>query len=96
MSDSIAPGSARSIAAGVGYLAKSPGVTRFTRSSVHCAERIVAIRSSNGFACVSAHSARAYSFLRIRAISEARSRSESGGSGEFREFFSLEGTVCAI
>ena len=34
--------------------ANSAGVTRFTRASVHCAERIVATSSCSGFSCVSA------------------------------------------
>ena len=34
--------------AGPGSARKSPGVTRLTRSSVHCAERIVATSSSHG------------------------------------------------
>jgi hypothetical protein len=33
---------------GSGYAAKSTGVTRLTRASVHCAERMVAARSWNG------------------------------------------------
>ncbi len=47
----IASSSARSAAArsaAVGYLAKTNGVTRLTRASVHCAERIVAMSSCNG------------------------------------------------
>ena len=36
------------ISKAVGYFANSPGVTIFTRTSVDCAERIVATRSSNG------------------------------------------------
>ena len=32
----------------VGYFRNSTGVTLFTRSSVHCADRIVAISSCNG------------------------------------------------
>ena len=39
--------------AGVGYASKSAGVTMFTRTSVHCAERIVAGEtcSRRSFAC---------------------------------------------
>jgi len=43
---------------GEGYLRKSSGVTLFTRSSVHWAERMVATRSWKAFSCRSAHSAR--------------------------------------
>ena len=50
-------------AAGVEYLANSSFVTMFTRSSVHWAERIVAISSSNGVSWTSAHSAAGYSRL---------------------------------
>src|SRR5580704_2334304 len=35
----------------VGYFAKSPGVTSFTRLSVHCADRIVATKSSHASRC---------------------------------------------
>src|ERR1700751_115276 len=47
-------------AAGVGYFLKSPGVTMFTRSSVHCADRIVEIRSWNGLSCFNAQLAAGY------------------------------------
>src|SRR5688572_25889077 len=57
MMDSSSPRSARLMAAGSGNRWKSTGVTMFTRASVHCAERIVAIRSSKGFRWWSAHSA---------------------------------------
>ncbi len=43
---STSAGSAAARSWGVGYFAKSTGVTMFTRSSVHCADRIVAARSS--------------------------------------------------
>src|ERR671935_199956 len=48
MSFSRLGGRARASSRAVGYLRKSSGVTMFTRSSVHCAERIVATSSSNG------------------------------------------------
>ena len=44
-------------ALGVGYFLKRLGVTMFTRTSVHCAERITAISSSNGLPYSSAVSA---------------------------------------
>ncbi len=44
-SRSISAAGAAASAAGVGKRAKSAGVTMLTRSSVHCAERIVATRS---------------------------------------------------
>ena len=45
---SIAGSGAAAKAAGSGYFLNSSGVTMFTRSSVHCAERIVATSSSKG------------------------------------------------
>ena len=48
---------AAAIAAGVGKRRKSSGVTRLTRTSVHCAERIVATSSSQGERWMRAHSA---------------------------------------
>ena len=51
--------SSRSAAAnsrGPGKRRKSAGVTRLTRSSVHCAERIVATRSWKAPLCFSAQS----------------------------------------
>ena len=44
------------MAAGVGKRRNSSGVTRFTRTSVHWAERMVATSSSQAERCVSAHS----------------------------------------
>src|ERR1700681_1516870 len=41
-------------AATVGYFRNNSGVTRFTFTSVDCAERIVATTSSHALACVSA------------------------------------------
>src|SRR5277367_7019384 len=55
----------------VGYLANKPGVTSLTRLSVHCAERIVATRSSHALLWVSAQVAFGYiasSDLRMRAV----------------------------
>ena len=46
--------------AGVGYRANSAGVTLFTISSVHWADRIVATSSWNGIRATSAHSASGY------------------------------------
>ena len=37
------------IVSGVGYFSKIPGVVRFTRLSVHCADNITATNNSNGF-----------------------------------------------
>jgi len=42
-------------AATVGYLRNNSGVTRFTFTSVDCADSIVATTSSHALACVSAH-----------------------------------------
>ena len=49
MIDSTSAGSADARSAGVGYLANSVGVTMLTRTSVLCAERIVAASSSYAF-----------------------------------------------
>jgi len=54
---STSAGSAPARSAGVGYFANSVGVTMLTRSSVHCAERIVAQRSSYALLWVSAQCA---------------------------------------
>ena len=43
-------GSASARSSGVGYRANSAGVTMFTRTSVVCADRIVAVSSSKGLA----------------------------------------------
>ena len=48
MSSARTSGRTAAKSCGVGYLRKSSGVTSFTRLSVHCAERIVATRSSQG------------------------------------------------
>ena len=50
ISCSSSAGSAAAKAAALRYFANSAGVTLFTRSSVHCAERIVATSSSSGVA----------------------------------------------
>src|SRR5438876_8329106 len=57
-----------------GKRANKPGVTWFTRASVHCAERMVATRSCNGFSCWRAQRASGYSRARIRTIRRARVR----------------------
>src|SRR5206468_2280302 len=77
MISSISFGSAAFMDSASGNRAKSTGVTLFTRSSVHCAERIVATRSWNGFSCRSAQAASGCASLR-RSIS--RSMSTSVGS----------------
>jgi hypothetical protein len=48
ISGSISAGSTAANARASGYAAKSAGVTRFTRASVDCAERMVATSSSKG------------------------------------------------
>src|SRR2546421_4666175 len=48
ISCSNSAGCAFAYAAADGYFLNSAGVTRFTRLSVHCAERIVATSSSSG------------------------------------------------
>ena len=64
--------SAPAKASGVGKRSNSGGVTRLTRSSVHCAERIVATSSSHGVRNVSEHLASGYSTRRRRTIARAR------------------------
>src|SRR5439155_1431553 len=56
--------SAAANAAASGYRAKSAGVTMLTRTSVHWAERIVAISNCSGDWWRRAHSASGYSFAR--------------------------------
>src|SRR5271165_1019258 len=56
----------------VGYLAKRPGVTSFTRLSVHWAERIVATSNSQALRWVSAHVALGYIASRARRIFPTR------------------------
>src|SRR3954468_22311265 len=58
-------------AAGVEYFLNRSCVTMFTRSSVHCAERIVAISSSNGVSCTRAQVASGYSRLSRLTTSRA-------------------------
>ena len=60
-------------ACGFGYLRNSDFVTMFTRTSVDCADSIVAISSSNGFVKSSEHFAFGYIRLRRETISRARS-----------------------
>lgn len=57
----------------VGYFAKSAGVTIFTLTSVHCAERMVDIKSSNGLENCSAVLASGNSFFNCLRISFSRS-----------------------
>ena len=56
MISSSSSGLAAARSAGVGYRANTAGVTLLTISSVHCADRIVAIRSWNGLSWCNAHS----------------------------------------
>src|SRR5437763_11184764 len=58
---------------GVGYLRKSDLVTMLTRTSVDCAESIVAISSSKALVKSSAHFAFGYICLRRTTMSFARS-----------------------
>src|SRR5438093_655500 len=67
-------GSASFMDSAFGNREKSTGVTWFTRSSVHCAERIVATRSWKGSWCRSAQVASGCASLR-RAISRPMSTS---------------------
>src|ERR1700679_1032986 len=67
---------------GVGYIRNSSGVTLFTPTSVVCAERIVAIVSSNAFRCVSAHTTFGYVLRSASRMAFTR----SGASG-FTVFF---------
>src|SRR5207245_23795 len=75
ITSSSSRGSAAARSAGVGYLPKSSGVTWFTRSSVVCAERMVAARSWNGPAWLRAQSSFAdpgYSSASLAAVARAR------------------------
>src|SRR6267378_2171389 len=74
MISSSSLGSASFMDSALGNREKSAGVTLFTRSSVHCAERIVATRSWKGSSCRSAHAASGCASLR-RAISRPMSTS---------------------
>jgi len=65
----------------VGYRANTAGTTLLTISSVHCAERIVAISSSNGVSCTSSHSSGAlpgYSSARRSRTTSARALAPRG------------------
>src|SRR6185437_5251936 len=77
ISSSSAGNGASDIAFGVGYAAKSAGVARFTRTSVHCAERIVATSSSHALRWFSAQTALGYAFSSPSRIAAIR----SGASG---------------
>jgi len=67
----------------VGYLANNPGVTSLTRLSVHCAERIVATRSSQGLWCSNAHVASGYISSRPARISATRCFRSAAFFGRF-------------
>src|SRR5260221_2756536 len=77
MMSSTSAGAASARLSAVGNRAKSKGVTRFTRSSVHWAERIVATASSKGFRYSSAQ--RASGWVRSK-----RSRISAASFGEAR------------
>src|SRR5262245_14973414 len=62
---------AAAYARAIGYFLNKAGVTMFTRTSVHCADKIVAISSSNGLEKSSAQRASAYSFAKSLAILRA-------------------------
>jgi len=47
----------------------SGGVTMLTRTSVHCADRMVAMSSSYGFACMSAHFGSGNTSLSLAVVS---------------------------
>ena len=72
MTVSTSEGSACARSAAVGYFANNAGVTMLTRSSVVCADRIVATRSWNAFSCASAQRASGYSSRSRRTTSPAR------------------------
>src|SRR5918996_143018 len=72
---SSSAGSAAARSSGRGYLPNTDGVTMLTRSSVVCADRIVATSSSYGLECSSAHRSLAvpgYSSARRSATTRAR------------------------
>src|SRR5580704_13977750 len=73
ISSSSSGSGALAIAAGEGKRLNNSGVTMFTRTSVHCAERIVATRSSQGERCVSAQTASGYASSRALRIAAMRS-----------------------
>ncbi len=86
---------AAAIAAGVGYIPNSVGVTRFTRASVHCADRIVATVSSHAFRWFSAHTTSGYVFRNASRIAATRSGA-SGFTVLPTRFFLATGSVAAI
>src|SRR5437773_2866347 len=80
ISVSITAGSAAARSSAVGQRRNSSGVTRLTERSVVCAERIVAIRSWNGFSYFSSVSAW-YRSRKRSAVSSARFFAPRGGRG---------------
>lgn len=75
--DSTSESGAEPRASGVGNRAKSAGVVRLTRTSVHWALRMVATSNSHGDVCRSAHSA-GYSRERSSAVRAARFSTPGG------------------
>src|SRR5689334_6013184 len=78
MIPSSSDGSAAARSAGVGYFANSVGVTMLTRSSVHCADRIVAQSNSNALVWLSAQCASGYSSASPSTTTPARARAPRG------------------
>ena len=68
------------MSSGVGYLANSAGVVWFTRRSVVCADRTVAISSWKGFSKSSSGWAYGYTSASSRLIRRARRTSATGGA----------------
>src|SRR5262245_46057560 len=68
-------------AAGVEYFLNSSVVTILTRSSVHWADRIVAISNSNGVSWTRAQVASGYSCLSSTAALRARFLTATGAAG---------------
>src|ERR1700728_1830782 len=81
---------ALAIAAGVGKRLNKSGVTIFTRTSVHCADRIVATRSSQGERWCRAHSALGYASSSPLRIAATRSGARSPRPDFFSDFFGDE------
>src|SRR3954469_10716335 len=75
---STSDGSAAARSSGVGYRANRPGGTRFTRTSVVCAERIVAVSNWNALSWSSSQRASGYSSVRRRLTSRARPFGDRG------------------
>src|SRR5882724_2457809 len=73
----------------MGYFSKSTGVTMFTRTSVHCAERIVATTSSQALLWVSAQVTSGY----IRSKPSRIARTRSGARGSYAAAFLLAPAV---